>query len=203
MITKLLLAIPVLVATNCGHYLDIARENAFRDFVRKKTEFFDYLQPSQHVRGFVLAFSADGIVIRTQNGHQHSFLTGKILKSAPHIGKYVPAHSYSLADLKVGDEVIIFYFTCNNVDYAELLCIRRRPGGRVPMAPGEDSTFRYAWHERCNAHQDFEEKGIPLPEKYTRFKNLGKWNGMPVPAEWMDKKTLPTPRPLLPNDIIQ
>jgi len=52
------------------------------------------------------------------------------------------------------------------------VCIYRRPGGRVPPAPDESPDQAYRWHERMNADQDLEEKGIPLPSKYAPVKRV-------------------------------
>lgn len=46
------------------------------------------------------------------------------------------------------------------------ICIERRPGGRVPEAPGQEPDDNNKHHECMNAHQDWEERGIPLPDKY-------------------------------------
>jgi hypothetical protein len=40
--------------------------------------------------------------------------------------------------------------------------------GEVPPAPGQRPADRYPHSERMQAEQDWEEKGIPLPDKYRR-----------------------------------
>jgi hypothetical protein len=78
------------------------------------------------------------------------------------------AHSYRPADVRVGDEVHLVFFTDPAGDEEVFwgMQIERRPGGRVPPAPGEEPNARNPWHERANAYQDWEERGIPLPDKY-------------------------------------
>lgn len=85
-------------------------------------------------------------------------------------GRYVrtglAARTYRLADVRAGDEVSITCERVDGVDHCATIQIERRPGGRVPVAPGQKPGDRDVWHEQANAYQDFEERGIPLPEKY-------------------------------------
>jgi len=190
----------VFLLPTCGQYSGIVR--AIAQFREAGPE-FSYTHATQHIRGRVLAYSASGIVLKSENGIVQPMLIGTILRSAPHGDFNAPFENYTIADLKNGDSVVIGYITLNRVDYAETLCIRRRPGGRVPIAPGEVPTSQNQWHERCNAEQELEEKGIPLPEKFTRFNGFGKWNGVPVLGEWMDKNQRPTARPIMPSGVVQ
>lgn len=73
-------------------------------------------------------------------------------------------YSYRLADVAVGDRVLIRYDRVGGDDYCWGICIERRPGGRVPPAQ-RDLPGGRPWHEVMNAQQDFEEKGIPLPSR--------------------------------------
>lgn len=75
-----------------------------------------------------------------------------------------PPHSYGLKDVKVGDRVTIEISHANEIASCQAICIKRRPGGLIPPAPGDK--MKIAWHERCQAEQDFEEKGTPIPEKF-------------------------------------
>jgi hypothetical protein len=77
-----------------------------------------------------------------------------------------PPHQYRLSDVKVGDKVSFDWRRVGQVYEINALCIYRRPGGRVPASPGEKPGEKNPWHERANAYQDLEEKGIPLPAKY-------------------------------------
>jgi len=72
---------------------------------------------------------------------------------------------YKLADIKVGDKVEVEYDRKGGIEICTAVCMRRRPGGKVP-AGHYPANLGYQPHERCQALQDFEEKGIPLPEKY-------------------------------------
>jgi hypothetical protein len=78
-------------------------------------------------------------------------------------GKYskMVSHSYPIADVRVGDKVSIQYTRRFGVYHCEMIIIHRRPGGKVPPAPGDDPTSRQRWHEQCNAHQFVEETLFP------------------------------------------
>ncbi|MBX9580863.1 MAG: hypothetical protein K2X87_11195 [Gemmataceae bacterium] len=78
------------------------------------------------------------------------------------------AHSYRPADVRVGDEVNLVFVPepAGNEEVFWGMQIERRPGGRVPPAPADRPGDRDPWHERANAYQDWEERGIPLPDKY-------------------------------------
>jgi hypothetical protein len=58
--------------------------------------------------------------------------------------------TYRLSDVKVGDHVEVGYIRLNGVDIAEDICIRCRPDGLVPPAPGEDPKEPNKWHEGRN-----------------------------------------------------
>ena len=78
-----------------------------------------------------------------------------------------PWDTYPLSEVRVGDEVRLRI--CQFPKKYNVCCgisIERRPGGRVPPAPGEDPDTRIKHHEWMQAEQDWEEKGIPLPYKY-------------------------------------
>jgi hypothetical protein len=77
--------------------------------------------------------------------------------------------SYRITDVRIGDRVVVNRSsTREGLWFCDHIMILRRPGGKVPEAPHDtDSKSRgYAWHEHCQAHQDFEEKGIPIPDKF-------------------------------------
>jgi hypothetical protein len=78
--------------------------------------------------------------------------------------------SYRITDVQVGDHVMIGRSSLNGVDYCHMICIYRRPGGKIPPAPddkkGKYVHRKYQWHEYYQARQDFEEKGIPIPDKF-------------------------------------
>ena len=85
-------------------------------------------------------------------------------------GGFDPAESaggtYRLADIRVGDEVTLWLEREGPEGVCRAIQIDRRPGGRVPRAPGQkpDDTDPYdGW---VNAFQDWEERGIPLPDRY-------------------------------------
>jgi hypothetical protein len=87
---------------------------------------------------------------------------------------------YRLADVKVGDHVMILFARLGNVDTCDHICIRKRPGGRVPPLPegavtpkrippqlvGKAPWLEIPYHEEANAYWDLLDKGIPYPEKF-------------------------------------
>lgn len=78
----------------------------------------------------------------------------------------LPGFTYRPADVRVGDEVSIRCRPVGDEDVCRAICIRRRPGGRVPVAPGQQPEDRDPYHEGAQAYQDYEELGVPLPERY-------------------------------------
>lgn len=83
-------------------------------------------------------------------------------------GRWDPAESrgdtYRLADVRVGDRVYLRIAPDGDEDVCRAVSILRRPGGRVPPAPGEPADAAVKHHEVVNARQDHEEFGDPLPE---------------------------------------
>ena len=84
------------------------------------------------------------------------------------------AYAYRLSDVRVGDEVDLELRQVDGVWECTGICIRRRPGGRVPPSRVVTQFPALAWHERMNAEQDWEEKGIPLPAKFDPAKAIPK-----------------------------
>ena len=74
--------------------------------------------------------------------------------------------NYRVKDVEVGDKVSIEWSRHVGIEICEAIWIRRRPGGRVPPAPSEPANQRRPWHELMNAERDFEEKGIPVPDRF-------------------------------------
>jgi hypothetical protein len=76
--------------------------------------------------------------------------------------------SYGIADVRVGDWVELCHHTRpNGIDCCDNIRITRRPGGKIPPAPGEkEGNKPYRYHEKAQAHQDFLEKGMPIPDKF-------------------------------------
>ena len=81
--------------------------------------------------------------------------------------------AYRISDLQVDDYVEMqLVKTFFEPPVCTAIRISRRSGGRVPPAPGEVEererrpSNRPMWHERVNALQDWEEKGIPVPIRF-------------------------------------
>jgi hypothetical protein len=132
----------------------------------------------------------------------------RIIPTRPR-GYLVPASfMYRIADVKVGDLVIVSYACLGDADICDHICIDKRPGGRVPPLPKKGEAFdrpegflRYSrpdgkipkkmledfqsrpyipYHEWRNAHWDLVDKGIPYPEK---FGEKRRWPQAPMPRE--------------------
>jgi hypothetical protein len=90
-----------------------------------------------------------------------------------------PAFWYRLKDVQLGDTVIIRFGRVDKVNICDAICIIRRPGGRVPPAPQEETSgMRHS--EWANAWQDWEEQGTPLPNKYAQHRPSDL--ALPLPA---------------------
>jgi hypothetical protein len=88
---------------------------------------------------------------------------------------------YRLTDVQVGDIVVIAYAHLGNSDICDHICIRKRPGGRIPPLPEGAGPLKQLppgaqgqgldyllipYHEQMNAYWDLEDRGIPYPEKF-------------------------------------
>jgi len=81
-------------------------------------------------------------------------------------GRMVPSsETYRLSDVRVGDIVSLTVNRENRTNICDTVCIMRRPGGRVPPAPGEPADEPRKFHEGMQALQDQEEKGTVIPRK--------------------------------------
>jgi hypothetical protein len=132
-------------------------------------------QRNGHYTGVVKKITAGRIVIEGEGvigAGPKSKLSGvKSLEFSETLAKGKPGseigyRGYRVKDVKVGDVVAVTFDRINQVEACNSISIRRRPGGRVPPSPVEDPDDIYHHHERMNAYQDLEEKGIPLPFKY-------------------------------------
>jgi hypothetical protein len=146
-------------------------------------------------RGSVTEVARDSITLKLQKGQTQRFPVGSCLASGGFFPDQYPG-SYRLCDLAVGDKVDICCLKLNGVLRCETICIHRRPGGRVPPCPGEEANHPRPWHEGCNAEQDFEEKGIPLPKKFDPKQGLGMLNGKPIPQWMIPPDVEPGPLPM-------
>ncbi len=134
-------------------------------------------------KGTVTELTRDRIAIQLKTGKIQQFPVGMVLRSGRYYEDEHPS-TYRLADVKIGDRVDIACLELNGELQCETICIHRRPGGRVPPCPGERPDTNLKWHERANAYQEFEEKGIPLPARFDPKQGPGRLNGKPVPL-WM------------------
>lgn len=123
-------------------------------------------------------------------------------------GNYIQGASaertYRITDVNVGDWVEIDYCRRNGVDICKTISIHRRPGGRVPPAPGEKADEFRKYHEQANADQEWEEKRVAYPERYrpSYRGDDGKTRFSPYPSDSLlitpKKPTAPSPREVKP-----
>lgn len=91
------------------------------------------------------------------------------------VGQPSENYRYRVNDIQVGDTIEMFYCRVDGVDVCDSFSIIRRPGGKVPPSPGDENlravvnrteltlnTSRH--HERCQAYQEWELNGTPLPK---------------------------------------
>lgn len=154
--------------------------------------------------GAVTAITKDSITIQWLNSPgekprtfalTETLAAGEIPKKNPFLpNQFVdPIDMYRLTDVKVGDLVVVGYARFNGTDICHNICIRKRPGGRIPPLPEEAEKLRWPeskfsaarlarmtpelreflrgsrpipYHEYWNAYWDLEDKGIPFPEKF-------------------------------------
>lgn len=105
------------------------------------------------------------VIHRSQRPEQR-FPAGPLLRAAAFGPPDGPHHTYRLADVRVGDEVSLSCELVEGEDVCQQVFIQRRPGGRVPPAPWPTPTYGFPYDEAMNAFQDYEEWGVPLPDKY-------------------------------------
>ena len=145
--------------------------------------------------GTVTEVARDAITLKLPKGQTQRFPVGSCLASGGFFPDQYP-RTYRLSDVAVGDTIHICCLELNGVLRCETICIHRRPGGRVPPNPDQPPDSPWKWHESCNAEQDFEEKGIPIPAKFDPKQGVGWLNGKPIP-QWMipPPGALPAPLP--------
>jgi hypothetical protein len=115
----------------------------------------------------VTAVDKSSITLRgTGEKEPMRFPAGGVLVGERPISSY-GGFGYPLADVRVGDIVCIETVHIDGADICVEVIIYRRPGGKIPPWPGDDVPgVRIRRHERNQAYQDWEEKGIPIPEKF-------------------------------------
>lgn len=108
------------------------------------------------------------------------------LPSRPQLYTVHNGDTYRIADVRVGDHVVVRYSSINGAIECDHVRIIKRPGGRVPPIPDEaDALFRpkqrdprrpaplwFPHHEVVNAHLDLEERGIPFPEHFGPYRRF-------------------------------
>ncbi|MDB5309722.1 MAG: hypothetical protein JWO38_3924 [Gemmataceae bacterium] len=122
----------------------------------------------------VTVTAADGAVsvLRRSEEIPRRFEVSDWLRTGGFMPGATDSDSYRLADVRVGDEVMLEFQLYHQeailpmYNICSAISIKRRPGGRVPPSPTSDPTSKYQYHEVMNAYQDWEEFGTPIPDKY-------------------------------------
>lgn len=136
--------------------------------------------------------SPDGkvTVLRRADEPTRRFPADAVLAAGAFHADELPGNTYRLADVRVGDEVHIRMCRERHDGLCYAISICRRPGGRVPPAPGEGpNPLPHPFHEMMNAEQDSEERGVPIPEKF-----LSRWQ-----REQRAARIAPPPREAIPR----
>lgn len=114
------------------------------------------------------ALTANSITIQTDPASQpRTFpVTADLAGPVVPAGLRTAGDLYLITDVRPGDHVRTTFADDGVIATCYEISIRRRPGGRVP--PGYDKRPYYVayHHDRMNAIQDWEEKGIPIPDLY-------------------------------------
>ena len=127
--------------------------------------------------GVVTKVTDDAIELREGKGEQvlitrfpahDALVAGKVQESASDL------FAYRLKDVKVNDVVILGVATEGGKEYCGEICIRERPGGKIPESQKPN---RKPYHLKRQAELDEQQKGIPIPEILR-----GRFHGM-TPAE--------------------
>lgn len=100
------------------------------------------------------------------------------------------SETYRVSDLQMGDLVRVHRYRRDGVDVLDAIMIERRPGGRIPPAPGQSPTVTVPYHELKDAYWDLEEKGIAYP---AHFGYMRRFPPAPMPRE-VDRFPAPEPR---------
>jgi hypothetical protein len=115
----------------------------------------------------MISATGDMTILRRADQMPRRFLFDPVLASGGFHPDALPGGSFRRADVQIGDEVSIRLSRERIDGLCYEISIQRRPGGRVPEPPVKSENPRIPpFHERMNAYQDFEEKGIPIPDKY-------------------------------------
>jgi len=77
--------------------------------------------------------------------------------------------TYRIADVRVGDQIAIYFYRRNGVDICQCIQIGRRPDELVPPPPGMkfiDEHEEERYFVRQKAWQDWEKYRLPFPPGY-------------------------------------
>ena len=128
--------------------------------------------------------------------HRKYLLSDVLRAGYPGVGRGT-LETYRITDVRIGDEIEM---SVQDNLFADPVCdailICARPGGKVPPSPGEAEfrkdhpSSRPLWHERRNAQQDWEERGIPLPYEF----HPGGSKGFPIHPGESWPQLAPPPR---------
>lgn len=114
-------------------------------------------------QGVVTAVSRESISLRSDGQWLTFPIVRELATAKVPPDRHSRDDSYLPSDVKIDDKVELFIKDDGRTAVCHTITILRRPGGRVP--PGYYTGRRAHYHhDHMNAYQDYEEKGIPLPE---------------------------------------
>ena len=118
--------------------------------------------------GFTIT-DADGnvIVLRVKDQPIRTFKFTDDLAAGKVAPGLAAGDSYRPQDVKVGDVVYIRYDRIVGDETCKQIMITERPGGLVPPSPNDRGDVKgIKYHEWRNAQNDFDIRGIPLPDRF-------------------------------------
>ncbi|MBX9627779.1 MAG: hypothetical protein K2X82_28535 [Gemmataceae bacterium] len=147
-------------------YTDIGRRNLFLVSVGGRPPVLCVkVEQTRHVLALTLP-TGEVMYVQRAALPARRFPVDRVLAAGGFHEEEMLGSTYRLADVRVGDEVTLWLQRDGPEGVCRAVQIERRPGGRVPPAPGERPDDPDPYHAWVNAYQDWEERGIPLPDKY-------------------------------------
>ncbi len=117
--------------------------------------------------GHVTAVTKESITIRTMVRKDLVTFPFHDALAAGGVQKYASGSTaYRARDVRIGDEVWLSICAEAKGKFCAEINIRNRPGGRVPEAVVDSLKPSYA--DRQNAKNDFNDFGIPIPERFNK-----------------------------------
>jgi hypothetical protein len=120
-----------------------------------------YIRNGNLFGGKVIELTEDTITVRNWSDFPRTFSVAPPLTSKRIPLQWSVGTGHRLGDVRVGDRVVFDLAPTPRGDVVIALGIVRRPGGTIPPAEDEHLPSECRIHNRWNAHQAVEEKGVP------------------------------------------